>query len=596
MNSQQDYSDLGGGLNRGAAPSAIERREMQELRNWYPYSTRLRRRGGTRRLTSTAAWGVNITSMFPLKTGDGSWTLLTAGSQKFGKLDGTSITDLSKAGSVNPIAASNLPWIFFQYKDHAYAMRRGHSQLIRLTDTAYHAAGIVAPAAACTIADGGAGTLSAADYRAVYTYYNTATAIESNPSPVSNTLALGANKKINYTGITVSPNTFVNARRVYRTLPDQIGEYFFVFQISNNVDTTYSGEQVGVADLGRTVSFNNGVPPAGLEIGCVWNERLFASDGTDLFFSEFLLPECFSEDYISVFPDDGHVIRGLLAFGDRLIIGKTNKMHYLVGTDASDFALHTLSDAHGCKSHHSLKTAEGLMFWFGTGKAVFRSDGTSVHDISTPKVAPYLENVPDDLEEYVVGAVFPKLNWYVLALPQAAGGNNAIVLVYNYKFGTWTVFDHPSDAPQFIGDFFDDNYGHILYATFYDGHLYHYNDETYGTDWGTNIEAVLRTKKDDFDYPGYRKFFRELWMLIPDVSGGQIKIEVFRDDVATAVIDRMASLDYPESAWKGYRVRHGRYPGSTMDLRLTYTGTTQLDLDALHFELGLLRRRPMRLR
>ena len=37
--------------------------------------------------------------------------------------------------------------------------------------------------------------------------------------------------------------------------------------------------------------------------------------------------------------------------------------HYLVGTDPATFALLTLSDRHGCVSHHSMQSAEGYLFW-----------------------------------------------------------------------------------------------------------------------------------------------------------------------------------------------------------------------------------------
>jgi hypothetical protein len=436
---------------------------------------------------------------------------------------------------------------------------------------------------------------------------------------------------INYTGIGVSTNPFVDMRRVYRTLPGQTGEYFFVFQINNNVDTSYTGENVAVADMGRSVSFDNGTPPSGLEVGAIWGERLFASDGTDLYFSELLMPEMFSGDVISVFPDDGHVIRGLLAFGDRLLIGKTNKIHYLVGSDRSSFAIGTLSDAHGLKSTHSFKTAEGLAFWYGTGKAIYRTDGTSVHNISTPKIDDLLATVPDELEEYIVGAIFPAKNWYVLAIPstdytvpsgdsylvapdpavQVDTDNNYYILIYDYKYGTWTVFKHYLNAPQFLVDFFDTNYGHLLYGTFYDGHIYQYSDEDYGYDdysltnpsWAEqrragDIVARLRTKRDDFGYPGYRKFFKEIWALIPNSSTGSIQIEVFKDNDASAILDRTASLNFANnaSAWKAWVASTYGTPGSAMDMRLTYTGPTILDLDALHFEVGLLARRPMRAR
>ena len=41
-----DYPDLGGGVNQDASAAALKTREMTDIRNFYPYSTRLRRPKG----------------------------------------------------------------------------------------------------------------------------------------------------------------------------------------------------------------------------------------------------------------------------------------------------------------------------------------------------------------------------------------------------------------------------------------------------------------------------------------------------------------------------------------------------------------------
>lgn len=587
-----DYPDVGGGINTGASPASLQPREMSDLRNFYPWQTRLRRRGGTRRLTNSA-YGQQITSMFPYATSDGEWNLIVGGQTGFGRYSAGVINPLTIAPGIS-ISSGNYPWVFFQYKDYLYAMRRGDGQMLRLTSTTVNRAGLTAPTQAPTLADGGAGALTAATYRGVYTDYNIQTAIESNPSP-EGSLALGASKKLNWSTIAVSLNPFVNARRLYRSIPDQVGVYFFVAQIDNNVDTTYTGDNVEVADLGRTVSFDNGLPPAGLISGVIWNERLFATDGKDLFYSEILMAEAFGdESRIPVYPNDGHEIRALHAFGDRLVIGKTNKVHYLVGTGSSTsaFGLYVLEDKHGCMSHLSMQSAENQLFWYGSGKAVFWSDGSSVRDISTPKINTILEQIPDELEEFVVGATFPKLNWYVLSVPQTGYSTNRKVLVYDYKRGVWTVFDHPSDAPQFVSDFFNENYGHILYSTFYDGHIYEYNDDDYPTDFGTQITASFTTKADDFNLPGYRKFMDQVWLLAPRVQGNHsLLLEVLQDEGLVSA-SRSVSLDIPASEWKPYKLATSGMPGTKLQTRVTYVGNDAIDVDALHFEVGLSTRRP----
>lgn len=590
MSQRFTYGSMGGGVNKGASSAAIANSQLADMANWYTFETKLRRRGGTRPVT-TVAWGSQINSMSPLKKSDGSWVLIVGGPTSFGRLDGTGITNIGMSGGLT-IGSSALPWNFFQYKNFLYAIRNG--SFLRLSADTAALAGIDAPAAAPVIAQGAAGVLAAANYTTVYTYGNRATGYESNPSSASNILALAGSKKIDYSSIGISPNSFVDMRRIYRTLPDQTGVYFFVDQINDNITTTYIGDNFLPANLGATVSFNNATPPAGLKIGTVWQDRGFTSDGKSLFYSEFLMMEAFGLDsVIDVFPDDGHTVRGLLPFGDRLMIGKTNKIHYLIGNTKSNFALHTLSDVHGCMSGASWQTAEGAMFWYGSGKTVYRSDAITVRDISSPRVKPYLDAIPDALEEQVVGAIFPALNWYVLSIPQTGYTTNRVVLVYNYKYDTWSVFTHPSDAPQFIGNFFNSAYGHVLYSTFYDGQIYLYNDSTYGREPnGAIITATGTTKADDFGMPGTRKSFEQAWFLIPQTAGGQMLLEVLRDELTTPVVSRTVTLDIPNSAWKAYKLPTWGAPGTKLQMRFSYTGDPAIDIDQIVFDVAVMHRGP----
>src|SRR6185503_13908445 len=123
-----------------------------------------------------------------------------------------------------------------------------------------------------------------------------------NPSPKSSVLTIVANHKINWSWVDPEVGQW-DSYRLYRTLPNQQGEYFFVTQTLSPYTLSYV-DNVVQNDLGAPASFENGVPPADLLVGDIWKERLFATDGTDLFFSEFGLLEAFAEDsIIPVFPD-----------------------------------------------------------------------------------------------------------------------------------------------------------------------------------------------------------------------------------------------------------------------------------------------------
>ena len=588
-----DFLDLGGGINEGQPWASINQNEATVLRNFYPFGRKLVRRGGVRKLTTAGNWNENIFSMFPLKTSLGVWTLLVGGATKLGKLSGDSIADL---GSSLTIPSGTNPWCWFQYKDYAYCMREGQANMLRVDASSWYTAGIAAPSVAPTIAQGAVGNLTAADYYAVYTFYNAATGIESDPSPASGKLTLAASKMIDWTGIQTSSNPFVTSRRLYRTLPGQVGEYFYVGEISDNSTTTYSNENVIIADMGRSVSFENGLPPTQLRVGTLWKERLFATDGTDLYYSEYSLPECFGdESVLSIFPDDGHQIRGLCAYGDRLVIGKTNKVHYLVGADANSFNVLTLSDRHGVMSHFSMQSAEGLLFWYGTGNNFYRTDGNNVVEISTIKLRDTLDAIPDSMAHKVTAAIFPSLSWYVACVPQDESGYNSKVLVYNYKTDAWTIFDHTVNstyAPQFLSDMYDENLEQVLYATFYDGNVYQYADSTYNYDNGNAFTAEWVGRAEDYGKPGARKFFNEAWINVNQVSGGQITLESFNDEDTTATYSRVASLDVADSAWKTFKFPTNGAPGSQLRFGFYYDDPAPITVEGIHLKVGLLDRRP----
>lgn len=593
-----DFLDLGGGLNQGQPISSINPNECTVLRNLYPFGRKLVRRGGVRLITTDGAWDENIFSMFPLKETDGTWTLLTGGATKLGKLDGDTIADLP---GIQSIPSGTNAWVWFQYKDFAYAMREGQTDMLRVDSSSWNTAGIAAPSVPPTLADGGAGNLTAANYYGVFTFYNTQTGAESNPSPASLVLALGSSKLIDWSAIQVSSNAFVDARRLYRTLPNQVGEYFFIGTIEDNFTTTYADDNVIIADMGREVRFDNGLPPNGLHAGCIWRERLFATDGTDLYYSEYLLPESFGdESIISVSPDDGHKIRGLIAFGDRLVIGKTNKMHYLVGADANSFNVLTLSDRHGCMSHHSMKSAEGLLFWYGTGNNFYKSDGNNVVEISTIKMRDTLDLIPDSVAHKVTAAVVPSLSQYIATIPQDENGYNWKVVVYNYKTDSWSTYDHGDDgdeyAPQYLSDFFDENLEHVLYSTHYDGNIYQYADPDHETDFEEEdlIEAEYVSRADDYGAPGYRKFFREVWAHVPRVEGGTATLTAYYDEDTTPSYTRTASLDIENAAWKSFKLPTHDHPATLLRFGFKYEGRDHISIDGFHTEVGVLERRPTR--
>jgi hypothetical protein len=565
------YNDIGGGLNQGQPPQTIQDREWIECRNFYPFATKLRRRGGLRRLND-AAYTERLTGVLAFRPTTGAVQTLVGGRMTIAELSGNTITAIPPQTGF-AISDSIKPWVVFEYKNIAYWLRQNSNALIRSDGTYYGPSGIAAPSTAPTLAAGAAGDIPAANFIGVYTFYNTATNVESNPSPASAVYVHAGSKKINWSGIGVSSNSQVGARRLYRVLPNQTGEYYFVAQIDNNFDTTFTGDNVLVQDLGEAVSFSNGLPPPGLHFGTVWKERLFASDKVDVFYSESGRIECFDEEsIISVFPDDGHEIRAVYAYGDRLIIGKTNKIHYLVGTDPDNFGLFTLSDRHGCASHHSMHSAEGQLFWLGFDN-IYRSDGNSVIGLASVKLKTILADLDPITLEYAVGTVFPGLNWYVLVIP------GVTTVVYNYKTDAWAEFTHAAKL-QGVFDHFTDDFVQDMYAVDDAGYVYRFADATYNYDdnsatTGGAIAATLISKPQEAGNPAAYAVMSRIHLAM-QAYAEEITLSWLHE---SAVLNtRTVSLNYVER-WKTYALSTRQGAKADVRFKVAYSGALPIEIE-----------------
>jgi len=581
------FNDLGGGLNQGQPPQTIQDREWVECKNFYPQGTKLRRRGGIRRVNSTAA-SERLTGVLAFRPTTGSVQTLLGGLTTINKLTGTSVTALSGATGFS-IGSSTKPWTAFEYKNIAYWLRESSNALIRCDGTSYAESGVAAPSSAPTLAAGAAGDIPAATFYGVYTFYNSSTNNESNPSTASAAYVHGGTLKINWSGIAISTNPQVNARRLYRTLPNQTGEYYFVAQIDNNFDTTFTGDNVQVQDLGEAVSNLNGLPPSNLHFGAVWKERFFVSDKIDVFYSELGQIENYDNDsVISVFPDDGHEIRAIHAYGDRLVIGKTNKVHYLVGTDPDNFALLTLSDRHGCAAHHTMKSAEGLLFWLGFDN-FYRSDGNSVSGLASIKLQTVLAALDPDTIEYATATVFPERNWYVCVIPGVA------TVVYNYKTDAWTEFTSDTSI-QAVFDHFDDAFIQSMYAVDASGYVYEFADEDYnyddnGATIGSAISCALVSKPQEMGNPGAYGVASRVYLAMPAYAES-ITMSWLHE--STVLNTRTPSLNYTER-WKAYSLSTRQGAKADTRFKLAYTGATLIELEGWAFDgdsIGRITTRP----
>jgi hypothetical protein len=576
------------GVNTGLVPQNINDAEFQKLENWYPYQGVLYRRGGLDRVSGTA-YGSALHGLFAYKvgTGTGSWVLVAGSTTEIAKLSGAEMVTIDRETGV-VFTTSTRPWSMKQYKDVLYLARPNAGTLRRTQGDSVGTAGITAPSSAATLAEGAAGALSAGDYIGVYTYYNTASGAESNYSPVSNTLTLAADKKINWTGVTASSNGQCNARRLYRTLVGQQGEYFYVDQIGDNVTTTYTGDNVLEEDMGLAAGTKNGTPPGTCLHLEIFQERAWVTDGTDVYYSELGLPESYGVyNYIPVSPDDGHQVSGIKAFNERLLIGKTNAVYYLTGTDEMSFELRTLTDRHGVAAHHSMKTSEGLCFWFG-GDNFYMTDGNSVRSIGDVQARTLVEGIPAENYDLVVGGVDARKGLVYFGIPYGTGIDYINrILAYSYQNGNWAVYTYDSNigAPQYFGDFTDSNGKAILYCPTYagTGHVYQFDEGS--DDYGYDIACALRTKSYGFGEEDTLKFMKEIQLMISTTGEAEdVVANLYVDDESSAT-DTFTLNTYGGYLWKRINLANNGNLGNYMDLELTYSGNADFKIAGLGFKL-----------
>jgi len=587
--------DLSGGLNEGVDPASLQPNQFSVLTNFYPFGAKLVRRWGMNRL-NTVEYAERITSLFPMKLNTGEWLLLGGAETGFVKLVGGVFATIPVGDGPAYSSDTLNPWRMRQRLDVVYAVRKATGSLKRITPDWMLAAGIDAPSVAPTLADGGAGKAEAGDYKGVVVFKNRATKVRSNPSPVSAVLTIGADGARAWSAIATSSNPQVDGRELYVSLPNNDGEYFLVDEIPDNITTTWT-EGHSIDDFGDACSFSLGLPPPNVELIESWRERMWLSDGKSVFFSGVAQPEGYDElDIIDVYPDDGHRIRCLWADGSRLVVGKTNAMHLITSVGEGRFALSTLSDKHGIIAPDTIRGAEGFLFWY-SGENVYRAVGSMVESISTIPVCKTLAAVPEAEKQYASAVIWPKLSWYVLSLGSPEGAGNRLILIYNYKTGSWCKVTHNTAdereptylAPQMLVETFDTEYEGHIYNTFYDGNAYEWNAEGALKDSGPYAEIMCEVSPKAHSRGGNRSGLEYVGLSCTDVA----KTATVRLLAPDGSVAKFRDVDLSGSGWKEYSFR-------TWDLlthvRLLwlYSGRAHVEIEGFSFGLSDSKRGPVR--
>ena len=566
----------------GASPENIKETQFQTLQNWYTKNNVLVPRAGMAPLTNIAYGGEKITGLFFYSPSYSSYKLIAACADSIAVKDGSTFSALPSTSGTTITDADTL-WVAKQYKNTLYLVRPDLGVVMRCDGTTVGDVGIAAPGTAATGAEGAAGALEAGDYEFVVTFYNTVTGAESDPSPVG-TVTVGASKSIDYSAIPVSTNPQVNARKIYRSLIDQAGEWFHVATISDNVTTTYSSEDLELDEMGFPAEAVHGIPPTGIKNLTTHQERMWYHDGRFLYYSEIGLPESVrATSSLDINADDGYLMTGLISFGETLLVMKQNAIYYVSGSDEQSFIKRVLHDKHGCASAASVAISENLCFWFG-GDNFYISDGAKVEAIGTEEVQDIVSSISASDYGLVTGETNPEEGWYMVSIPSS--GAVSYWLVYCYRTGDWFTFSFQSSkTPTFISRVPDENGNTVLYCALEndDGLVYTFLSGV--DDAGTSIVYTLKSKNYGFGTEDTMKFMKDIQLLINTTGVAEdITVSLYADDSLVAK-DTASFNTFGNKMWKRIPLANNGDLGTFMSLGVTYTGDSNFFIMGLGFKI-----------
>lgn len=324
-------------------------------------------------------------------------------------------------------------------------------------------------------------------------------------------------------------------------------------------DTTHRWYEPCAAEISDTYKGANVIPVAPKYI-CARKERLYlagcSNDIDNVFISDIQNAFYYPVTLPLQYNPNGEKITGLKEFMDVVVVGREESIWAIYGNtnrlDTDDtFIAKQVSSHSGIFNQESMQRMHNYMIFLGNDGVVYRmtTPNTDVRLLTTSILSVDLdiENFPlfyDPKEITSTCSIFYN-GEYMIRI-------NDRVLVYNYRYMAWTIYDS-LDAHYFfnlngtlvIGD----SKGRLLRFKKY----YQYIDEStplevvaesqhaYSDYDGTEMKAIpahWKTKRMDMDIPAYYKFFRDVYVVSQTYrtinAFVDMIFEVDYDDVSTS--------------------------------------------------------------
>jgi len=569
--------NLAGGLNAGVHPTLIRENELAELDNFYVFADSIRMRAGSKVISGSDV-GNNCKIIAPYFTDTGRFVLITIGDKiRFTDLILGNSSDIPLHYGAAYVNTGKLPFIipgrniFYLIDGNGGYMRRGQHLF-------YEKAGIPAPTVVPTVALNAAGAMSAGDYKVAITFWNVNTGDESDYIE-SAVVTLGANDSIDVSGIDVSTVPQVTHVNIYVTPVGQVNVYLYAGQVANGV-TTFNINKTAL-ELGEAVAENNGPPPDNVVAGAMFDNCLFVTDGTYLYKSKYGQFETFDveTDVQIIGSIDGLDCNLLYAWKNKLIAAKREYIMYYTSSGNGDYIPNVLSSKYGVRSPHAMKHKDDILMWYD-GDIFLRSDGGGAPiNISIIKIKPYLDNVADTDKDYLIAEIAPRLNSYLVCIPQTVlGVRSTVLLGYNYVENAWyKINTNPNYS--FIAEGYDQNEARQLYALTNQAEIVRLFDEEAEYD---NEDSASGSEEITYSFlsKGYkakdestlRTFLNSFYMLCT-TKGITGTLSVYENGSDTPTMTMDAYL-YNTEAWKAFELHTIRLSSGAdfIQVGFEYTG------------------------
>lgn len=418
-----------------------------------------RRKGGVKYNTTQYAGAGNIQGLFNFKYGAGLSKFLVAE-------NGILYTDTGiNRTSIKTGFSTTNKFSFDTYNNLCWITDGGTTALQKYDGTIVTQGCITAPSVGTFAAadSGNAGNPDGVYYYLV-TFYVSATGQESAPFPLASapTVTVVTNQ-INLTGIPVSSDTQVTARRIYRTTGGgAITSAGLVTTITNNTATTYT-DNTADSDLGALIFATSTKDAAPIFVKTTaHNDRGwgFTENSSILYYSYlgeyWYYPQgndgvntlADAPDYrIYVGRGDGDKITNIIKFYDYLIIFKQNSIWALEGYDRTQFNLRQIEFEKrvGCVGFRAAGIA-GNWCYFIDVDGIYRTNGLTVEFVGLAVEAFFDDNNPNTNEKIDLSTVSNSCciefrsspnKTIKFSVPITEDSSNSLTLNYDYLDDSW---------------------------------------------------------------------------------------------------------------------------------------------------------------